>query len=526
MFSYRKIPYWSVLPYLCYAALGSVLYGYDGTYFTSVQSQDAFKRDFGTYDSAKGVYTLSATSLSLMTSLVYVGEIIGALTAPNVQARWGRRGAFLAAMVGTVIGVVIQIAATGQQGVIVAGRIALGYGIGMVSSSVPQYLSEIAPAKVRTGAIGLHQQGLANGQIFGALPGYLTRNMASSAAYRIPMALPLVIAILTFVFYPFVPESPRWLVFKGRHDDARRALEKIHKSGEVDVVRELEAIQYTAAREAAVESTGGWLDMLKSDVERRKIMIVMLITSGQQANGIQFCFSYMTVFLENIGIEKDNAYRFTMALCCAEVLGVFVSFFLVNRFPSRKLLLSTISMMTVTLLVCGILGLPAHPSDQANIGVIVCMMIFTALFNAGIGVLCWSTVASLTGVGEHRFRVAAIATVTFFVSAFLVALTAPYLFDTANLKAKIGFVYGTLCALSGVVIWWALPEFHGRSLEEIDYMLHARVPTREWPAFKIPASAMQDGALARSTSLDSAGDSLKDFKEKPTEVAVIHQDHV
>lgn len=142
---------WALI-YCSYFVLGALLYGYDGTYFTGVQAMDAFKRNFGTQD-ASGQYVITSGALSIMTSIVYVGELIGSLSASVVQDNLGRKGGLGVSMVAVIIGAVVQIAAEGQQGVIIAGRIILGIGVGLLSNAVPQYLSEVPSSSIRGAGI-------------------------------------------------------------------------------------------------------------------------------------------------------------------------------------------------------------------------------------------------------------------------------------------------------------------------------------------------------------------------------------
>jgi SP family sugar:H+ symporter-like MFS transporter len=125
--------------FCAFAALGACLYGYDGVYFTGITAMDAFIRHFGSQQ-ADGTYTISPSQLSLMTSVINIGELVGSLTAAPLNDYLGRKGVFLIASIMIIIGVILQLAADRQTSYIIGGRIILGYGVGAFSATSPLYI--------------------------------------------------------------------------------------------------------------------------------------------------------------------------------------------------------------------------------------------------------------------------------------------------------------------------------------------------------------------------------------------------
>jgi len=125
--------------FCAFAALGACLYGYDGVYFTGVTAIDKFIEHFGT-PKADGTYEISSSRLSLMTSVINIGELVGSLSAAPVNDYLGRKGVFLVASVMIIVGVILQLAATHQVSYIIGGRILLGYGVGNLSATSPLYI--------------------------------------------------------------------------------------------------------------------------------------------------------------------------------------------------------------------------------------------------------------------------------------------------------------------------------------------------------------------------------------------------
>jgi SP family sugar:H+ symporter-like MFS transporter len=191
-----------------------------------------------------------------------------------------------------------------------------------------------------------------------------------------------------FVGLFFVPESPRWYLSKDRIDDATHALGRIHK-GEEGYYPDREIQVQLDAKAAEAKESGGesrWVDLFKG-AQRKKLFGAFGILCCQQINGVQFVFSYGTVFFDSIGIKDPflitmvtdsertpflsirsfletsaDRFFFSPPLSVVEVVGVLCSFFIVNRYPRRPLLVSTAFMMFILMLVAGCLGCVKNPS--------------------------------------------------------------------------------------------------------------------------------------------------------------------
>lgn len=483
-----------------------------GTYFTGVQAMDAFVDRFGTLNSA-GMYELTSGALAVMTSIVYVGELIGSLSASFVQDRHGRKGGLFVAMVAVVIGVIIQVAAEGQQGVIIAGRIVLGFGVGMVSNAVPQYLSEVPNTSIRGSVVGSWQLILAIGQVLGACIDQGTKNINSTAAYRIPMAVQLLIPLTVYAFMPFVPESPRWLVTKGRYEQAGKALVKINreKLPSYDETIELDALRQDHERELAQKEPSSWKEVFSNRIERRKFFSVFGILVCQQITGVQFIFSYATIFIEDVGLS--HPFLWTIIIDIIEVLGVVASFFVVNRIGRRPLLIWTSVIMIISLLIVGALGTPSNSTQGMKVGIVVMLMVFVFFFNMAWGPLAWCIAVEMSP-GVNRSKIMSVGTAAFWVIAFLVTFTLPYLYDAdqADLGTKVGYVYAGGCCLSLAFVYFYIGETLGRSLEEINQMFDEDLPVMKWKSWQ----SRRVAAGPEVKSLDRNSNDSLTLKNYPT----------
>lgn len=176
-----------------------------------------------------------------------------------------------------------------------------------------------------------------------------------------------------------------------------------------------------------------------------------------------------------------------------QVLGVIASFFVVNRIGRRPLLIWTSVIMIISLLIVGGLGTPANPSYGMKIGIVVCLMIFVFFFNLAWGPLAWCIAVEMSP-GVNRSKIMSVGTAAFWVIAFLVTFTLPYLYDAdqANLGAMVGYIYAGGCCLSLLFVYFYIGETLGRSLEEINQMFDDDLPVMKWKTWQSTRVAAGD----------------------------------
>ncbi|BFZ59655.1 hypothetical protein YB2330_000669 [Saitoella coloradoensis] len=467
-----------------FAVLGAVLYGYDGTYFTGIVAMNPFIIKFGeTAPNTTLGYKFDGLHLAIPASFVMIGEAVGSFVAGPIGEKTGRRGAMIAAAIGVIAGTIIQLVAP-SWAVIVVGRVVLGLGIGAVSNCVPLYLSEISPTALRGVVVGSWQFFLAIGQVVGACVCQGTQGIASKASYEIPIGVNLLIPTIMLAGVFFIPETPRWLIRHGKIEGARKSLIRINKEDKTFVPEpQLKLMVDDHEAEMRGGQTGSWGELMSDPIERRKFFCAVGILVAQQITGVQFIFSYATVFVRDIGL--GSAFLITIIIDVCEVIGVVISFFLIPRYGRRPLLLTTGIAMVVSLLIVGGVGTPSNRSTGENTCIVVFIMIYVLLFNLAFGPLAWVLSTELA-TGRNRNRITAVATFCFWTVAFVVTFTLPYLFDAdkAGLGPMVGYVYAGGCTISVVFVYFMIGETKGRSLEEINEMYMNRVAVKDWKRYE------------------------------------------
>ncbi|KAL5387960.1 hypothetical protein DPSP01_003358 [Paraphaeosphaeria sporulosa] len=473
-----KLQYPYIWAFCAFAALGACQYGYDGVYFSGIQAMSTFIRHFGERQ-PDGSYAISASDLSIMSSMINVGELVGSLGAAPINDFFGRKGAFLIAAIVAIVGTVLQTITDHDKGVIIGGRVILGLGVGIFSSTSPLYIGEIAPTAIRGPLLGCWQLVLSVSQIIAAVINRGTESLTTTASYRVPTAVQLIFPILSLTFLYWVPESPRWLLRREkteRCDAALRLLRKDDKTYEPDV--DMITIRASIEHEAELSADSKWMDLLTDPIERRKVIFSAGALVAQQINGIQWFYYFGTVFSQAIGLE--DPFLMTIIVFVIQVVTVFAAVLCANKIPRRPLLLSTTLVMMASIFIVGCLGIPGGQVSGTSGKVIISFVIIEiTAFNFAWGPLGW-TIASEMAVGRNRNKIYAIAVACFWITVWVTVFTLPYLYYSANLGPKTGFVYTGLCFITLAYVWFCVGEVTGRSMEEIEGFFRDGVPARQW----------------------------------------------
>ena len=266
-----------------------------------------FVLDYGTTHDKDGNLALTTSFISLTASIIYVGELFGALFAAPINDYFGRKGVFLCASVCIIAGAVTQVADQHSEGVICLGRILIGLGIGQFTVTCLLYIGEVAPREIRGPALMMFQFMQSCSQLVGSGITQGTHTIKSTASYRIPMGLLALLPVLMLLGLWFIPESPVWYIRRGRPEKAKKALMKINRGHQGYAPDEdFAAMTQMVETERLREANSSWISVFRDPIERRKLIYSCGAMVAQQINGIQFFYSYGVVFAQSIGIKTPS----------------------------------------------------------------------------------------------------------------------------------------------------------------------------------------------------------------------------
>lgn len=472
--------------YCAIASIGALCYGYDNSYYTGLLGMAPFIDQYG--DGPAGAKALSVTFTSLTSSSIYIGDLLGALLAAPINDYFGRKWVFFVAALCILGGGIAQIADRGSMGVIVLGRILIGLGVGQFTVTSLLYIGEVAPVAVRGPALMMFQFLQSCSQLVASGLNQGTETIPNSASFRIPMGGLVVLPVILLGLLPFIPESPFWLLAKGKDNRAANALRRINRNvSNYSPDEDMASHQENLDRERARSNESTWASLWTDRIERRKTVYACGAMFSQQINGILFFYVYGVVFAQAIGISQP--FLITLITNILQIFAVGASVVFQHKMKRRLNLLVTTGMMVFAFIVIG--GIGTKPLTTASQYVIVVFSyVIIVAFNVGLGPLAY-TVAREMAVGHNQNKIMSMAIVVFFVTTWAVSFTAPYMYYTANLGPMLGFVDAGTSIISVLYIWFCVGETNGRTILEIETFFQDGIPVRAWETHVFPPAQEQ-----------------------------------
>jgi MFS transporter, SP family, galactose:H+ symporter len=435
-----------------FAALGGLLFGYD----TGVIS--------GALIFIKSQFHLSVFHQELVVSVVLIGAAVGALGGGRLADAFGRRLMLIVTAL-IFIGGAIVCSAAGSVGILILGRIIVGLGIGLSSSTVPVYISEVSPAGARGWQVSLFQLAITVGILGAYLVDY---GFAARGAWRWMLGLAVVPGALLGLGMLAMPETPRWLAKHGHAEAARKVLARIR--GTQNIQAEFQEIQGTLSQ---AEERGHFSDLLAVSV-RPALIVGIGLAIFQQITGINTVIYYAPSIIQSAGIPSAaGAILATAGIGLVNVLMTIVAMWLIDRAGRRPLLLTGITGMVVSLGVLGFVFQTHQPSAGLGWLAVVILMAYVASFAISLGPIFWLLIAEIyplrvRGVAEGA------AAGTNWAANLLVSLTFLSLLQVLG-PSWTFWLYALLTIGSLVFSYSLVPETKGRTLEEIEQTWRSRL---------------------------------------------------
>ncbi|HUQ97364.1 MAG TPA: sugar porter family MFS transporter, partial [Chitinophagaceae bacterium] len=422
------------------SAIGGYLFGFD---FAVISGALPFlKVQFG----------LTAYWEGFTTGSLALGCMLGCLLAGGLSEKYGRKVALMiAASIFAVSSLAMALAPS--LSLFIAARFVAGIGVGMASMLSPMYIAEVSPAALRGRMVALNQLTVVIGILVTNLVNYTLRNNGDEA-WRWMFGFGLIPSALFCVGILFLPESPRWLIKKGKHDRAKKVLSRIGKPHIVNAT--LSQMEQAVSKETKMDFS---LPFRKPFAAALVAGVVLAVF--QQFCGINVVFNYSTTIFESMGFNKSDQLMQTVFIGAVNLFFTFVALLLVDKLGRKPLmLLGAAGLAVLYILIAQFLEINALLST-------VLLLAAIGLYACTLAPVTWVLISEIFPV-KVRSEATTIAVVCLWAAYFILTFTFPILAELMGGIAQTFYIYAAICFIAAFFIWKKVRETKGIALEDMD----------------------------------------------------------
>ncbi|KAL2352556.1 general substrate transporter [Cryomyces antarcticus] len=492
-----------------FSAFGGIFFGFDSGYISGVMGMPYFIHLYTGLPypptTSSALFTLSSSDKSLITSILSAGTFFGAIAAGDIADFIGRRTTVIIGCVVFIIGVILQTAST-TIGLLVAGRLIAGIGVGFVSAIIILYMSEVAPKKVRGAIVSGYQFCITIGILLASCVDYATQNRLDTGSYRIPIGIQMAWALILGTGLFLLPESPRYFVKKGKLDKAIEVTARLRGQPRDSEYVQQEVAEIVANHEYELQVTpqgsyfNSWIVCFKGSLRDpgsnlRRTILGTSLQMMQQWTGVNFIFYFGTTFFQALN-TISNPFLIGLITTLVNVCSTPISFWTVEKFGRRPLLIWGALGMVVCQFIVAIIGTATNngtgnPNAVSAMIAFICIYIFFFASTWGPG--AWVLIGEIFPL-PIRSRGVGLSTASNWLWNCIIAVITPYMVgtDKGNLGAKVFWVWGSLCCCCLAYAYFLVPETKGLSLEQVDRMFEECTPrtSSKWRPHTTYASEM------------------------------------
>ena len=443
------------------AAIGGILFGYD----TAVIS--------GTISSVSGQFSLDTIQQGWYVGCALVGSIIGVLFAGTLSDSIGRKKTMLIAATLFCLSAIFCAASAGFVQ-LVCFRIIGGMGIGIVSIVSPVYISEVSPADRRGTMVSLYQLAVTIGFLAAYIVNFWIQDAAQSAQYssgwwrhvmqdemwRGMLGSMTVPAIMYFIVIFFIPESPRWLIVKGEGGKASAILTRIYSDR---AAAETQMSETKASIEG--ETVSEWKALLQPGILKAVIIGSAIAILGQFM-GVNAVLYYGPEIFSDAGLSSGDSMFSQVLVGAVNMLTTVIAVFIIDKVGRKQLIYWGVSGMILSLIMIGLYFLCGEAWGLGN-GFLLSFFLFYVFccaisISAVVLVLLYEMYPN-----SVRGRAMSVAGLALWIGTYLIGQLTPWLLENLT-PAGTFFLFAAMCVPYILIMWKAVPETTGKTLEEIE----------------------------------------------------------
>ena len=444
------------------AALGGFLFGYD----TAVIS--------GTIAQVTEQFGLDALQQGWYVGCALIGSIIGVLFAGILSDKFGRKSTMiLSAILFSTSAIGCAVSTDFNQ--LVIYRIIGGVGIGVVSIISPLYISEVAVAQYRGRLVSLYQLAVTIGFLGAYLVNYqlLGYSMSNpdvstgwwnlvfvSEVWRGMLGMETLPAIMFFIIIFFIPESPRWLILKGKEEKATNILERIYTSSK-DALFQLTETKSVLSSESKSE----WKLLLQPGIRKAVIIGVCIAVLGQFM-GVNAVLYYGPSIFENAGLSGGDSLFYQVLVGLVNTLTTVLALVIIDKVGRKKLVYYGVSGMVISLVLIATYFIYGESWGISSIFLLIFFLFY--VFCCAVSI-CAVVFVLLSEMYPTRVRGLAMSIAGFalWIGTYLIGQLTPWMLQNLT-PAGTFILFAIMCVPYMLIVWKLVPETTGKSLEEIE----------------------------------------------------------
>ena len=444
------------------AALGGFLFGYD----TAVIS--------GTIAQVTQLFQLDALQQGWYVGCALVGSIVGVLFAGILSDKLGRKLTMvISAVLFSTSALGCALSADFTQ--LVIYRIIGGVGIGVVSIVSPLYISEVAVAQYRGRLVSLYQLAVTVGFLGAYLVNYQLLAWAESGTqlsvdwlnkvfitevWRGMLGMETLPAILFFIIIFFIPESPRWLIVRGKELKAVNILEKIYNS-----ITEAKSQLKETKSVLTSETRSEWSLLMKPGIFKAVIIGVCIAILGQFM-GVNAVLYYGPSIFENAGLSGGDSLFYQVLVGLVNTLTTVLALVIIDKVGRKKLVYYGVSGMVVSLILIGLYFLFGDSLGVSSLFLLIFFLFYVFCCAVSICAVVFVLLSEMYPT-KVRGLAMSIAGFALWIGTYLIGQLTPWMLQNLT-PAGTFFLFAVMCVPYMLIVWKLVPETTGKSLEEIE----------------------------------------------------------
>ena len=444
------------------AALGGFLFGYD----TAVIS--------GTIAQVTQLFQLDALQQGWYVGCALVGSIVGVLFAGILSDKLGRKLTMvISAVLFSTSALGCALSADFAQ--LVVYRIIGGVGIGVVSIVSPLYISELAVAQYRGRLVSLYQLAVTVGFLGAYLVNYQLLAWAESGTqlsvdwlnkifitevWRGMLGMETLPAILFFIIIFFIPESPRWLIVRGKELKAVNILEKIYNS-----ITEAKSQLNETKSVLTSETKSEWSLLMKPGIFKAVIIGVCIAILGQFM-GVNAVLYYGPSIFENAGLSGGDSLFYQVLVGLVNTLTTILALVIIDKVGRKKLVYYGVSGMVVSLILIGLYFLFGDSLGVSSLFLLVFFLFYVFCCAVSICAVVFVLLSEMYPT-KVRGLAMSIAGFALWIGTYVIGQLTPWMLQNLT-PAGTFFLFALMCVPYMLIVWKLVPETTGKSLEEIE----------------------------------------------------------